>query len=85
MPGFDDNRRLKPFEEAAEDAWLSRLAAGSMAEGCEPSLSLEEVAAELLADLGWANADMLGVSLRPCSAIESAPGRFPMSPCAPRH
>lgn len=45
---LDEYKRLKEVEEAAEDAWLSRLAAASMAEGTEPSVTLEEMAAELL-------------------------------------
>ncbi|MFI6153089.1 type II toxin-antitoxin system Phd/YefM family antitoxin [Kitasatospora sp. NPDC051170] len=40
-------RHLKEMEEAAEDAWLSRLAAESEAEGREGSVSLEEMAAIL--------------------------------------
>ena len=47
---LDEYKRLKALEEQAEDAWLSRLAASSVAEGGEPSPTLEEMAAELLQD-----------------------------------
>lgn len=40
----------EPSKDTAEDAWLAQLATDSMAEGREPLLSLEEMAAELLAD-----------------------------------
>jgi prevent-host-death family protein len=45
---IDEYRRLTALEEAAEDAWLNRLADASEATGREPSLSLEEMAADLL-------------------------------------
>ncbi|WP_455357470.1 type II toxin-antitoxin system Phd/YefM family antitoxin [Streptomyces sp. SYSU K217416] len=45
---IDEYRRLTALEEAAEDAWLNRLADAAEAEGREGSMSLEEMAAELL-------------------------------------
>lgn len=44
---LDEYKRLKALEEQAEDAWLTRLADESLAEGREPSVTLEEMAAQL--------------------------------------
>lgn len=46
----DEYQRLLAIEEAAEDAWLSRLAAEAEKEGREPSVSLEEMAREIAQD-----------------------------------
>ncbi|WP_444962218.1 type II toxin-antitoxin system Phd/YefM family antitoxin [Nocardiopsis sp. M1B1] len=43
----DEYQRLLEVEQAAEDAWLSRLAAEAEEEGREGSVSLEEMAREL--------------------------------------
>ncbi|GAA1109713.1 type II toxin-antitoxin system Phd/YefM family antitoxin [Nocardiopsis exhalans] len=43
----DEYRRLLAIEQAAEDAWLNRLADESEQEGREDSVSLEEMAREL--------------------------------------
>lgn len=40
---YDRYKDLIAMEEAAEEAWLNRLAAASEAEGREPSVSLEEM------------------------------------------
>lgn len=43
----DEYRRLLRIEQAAEDAWLNRLADDAEREGRENSISLEEMAREL--------------------------------------
>lgn len=43
----DEYRRLLEIEQAAEDAWLNRLADEAEQEGREDSVSLEEMAREL--------------------------------------
>lgn len=51
---LDEYQRLKKLEESVEDAWLSRLAADSLAEGREPTVTLEDLAAEILGEAGQA-------------------------------
>jgi hypothetical protein len=46
----DECQRLNRLEERIEDAWLSQLAADSLAEGREPAVTLEDLAAEILGD-----------------------------------
>ncbi|WP_416973613.1 type II toxin-antitoxin system Phd/YefM family antitoxin [Streptomyces sp. 4F14] len=46
---IQEYQRLRQLAEDAEDAWLSRLADEARAEGTEGSITLEEMAAELLA------------------------------------
>ncbi|WP_435108757.1 type II toxin-antitoxin system Phd/YefM family antitoxin [Nocardiopsis synnemataformans] len=48
----DEYRRLLEVEQAAEDAWLSRLADEAEEEGREGSVSLEEMARELAREEG---------------------------------
>jgi hypothetical protein len=44
---IDEYKRLRQVAEQAEDAWLNRLADEAEAEGCDGSVSLEEMAAML--------------------------------------
>lgn len=45
---IDEYRRLKAIEDAAEDAWLSKLVDAARADEDGASLSLEEMTAEIL-------------------------------------
>lgn len=45
---IDEYRRLKAIEEAAEDAWLSRLVDAARVDDDGSSLGLEEMTAEIL-------------------------------------
>ncbi|WP_407560082.1 type II toxin-antitoxin system Phd/YefM family antitoxin [Streptomyces sp. 184] len=51
---LDEYQRLKKLEERVEDAWLSQLAAASLAEGREPAVTLEDLAAEILGEAAQA-------------------------------
>lgn len=51
---LDEYQRLKKLEERVEDAWLSQMAADSLAEGREPAVTLEDLAAQILGEAAQA-------------------------------